>query len=45
MQALAGVPKDLVSIVEGLIILFMAARRFSSGPLFLRRPAATADVP
>jgi ABC-type uncharacterized transport system permease subunit len=45
MQSLAGVPKDLVSVVEGLIILFMAARRFSSGRLFLRRPAATADAP
>jgi len=45
MQALAGVPKDLVSVVEGLIILFMAARRFSSGRVFLRRPAAVAEVP
>jgi general nucleoside transport system permease protein len=45
MQSLAGVPKDLVSVVEGLIILFMAARRFSSGRLFLRRPAAMADTP
>jgi simple sugar transport system permease protein len=45
MQALAGVPKDLVSVVEGLIILFMAARRFSSGRILLRRPAAVADAP
>jgi ABC-type uncharacterized transport system permease subunit len=45
MQSIAGVPKDLVSVVEGLIILFMAARRFSSGRIFLRQPAATADAP
>jgi ABC-type uncharacterized transport system permease subunit len=44
MQALAGVPKDLVSVVEGLIILFMAARRISSGRMFIRQPAATADA-
>jgi simple sugar transport system permease protein len=45
MQALAGVPKDLVSVIEGLVILFVAARRFSSGRTFLRRPAAVADAP
>jgi simple sugar transport system permease protein len=45
MQALAGVPKDLVSVVEGLIILFMAARRFSSGRIFVRPPAAMAGAP
>ncbi|HKW44046.1 MAG TPA: ABC transporter permease [Candidatus Eremiobacteraceae bacterium] len=45
MQALAGVPKDLVSVVEGLIILFIAARRYLSGRLFIRRPATVADAP
>jgi simple sugar transport system permease protein len=45
MQALAGVPKDMVSVVEGLVILFIAARRFSSGRLFLRRPPAMAATP
>jgi general nucleoside transport system permease protein len=45
MQALAGVPKDMVSVVEGLVILFVAARRFSSGRMFLLRAAAVADAP
>ncbi|HEY5096028.1 MAG TPA: ABC transporter permease [Candidatus Eremiobacteraceae bacterium] len=45
MQALAGVPKDLVSVVEGLVILFMAARWFSKGRTCLRRPAVAADAP
>jgi len=39
MQALAGVPKDLVSIVEGLVILFVAAN-WLGGRLRLRGTAS-----
>jgi general nucleoside transport system permease protein len=40
MQALAGVPKDLVSVVEGLVILFVAAN-WLAGRVRLRGTAAT----
>jgi general nucleoside transport system permease protein len=39
MQALAGVPKDLVSVIEGLVILFMAVSWFGNR-LQLRGTAA-----
>ena len=39
MQALAGVPKDLVAIVEGLVILFVAAN-WLGGRLRLRGTAS-----
>lgn len=39
MQALAGVPKDLISIVEGLVILFVAAN-WLGGRLRLRGTAS-----
>ena len=41
MQALAGVPKDLVSIIEGLVILF-ASTSWVGSRIVLRRVAASA---
>ncbi len=39
MQALANVPKDLISVVEGLVILFVAARRLPVTISLPRRPS------
>jgi ABC-type uncharacterized transport system permease subunit len=39
MQSLAGVPKDLIAVVEGLVILFVAARKLPVGLILARRPA------
>jgi ABC-type uncharacterized transport system permease subunit len=45
MQSSAGVPKDLVAVVEGLVILFIAARRFSGGRTAIGGRAAVEDAP
>ena len=45
MQALAGVPKDLIAVVEGLVILFVAVRRLPVGlALAKRRAPVEADA-
>jgi len=43
MQALAGVPKDLVSVIEGLVILFMAVTWFGNQLQLRGSPAALAS--
>jgi len=42
MQALAGAPKDVVSIVQGFVILFVAANWFGR---FARVRGAAAALP